>query len=99
MTCMGILAWIILGLIAGGIAKALHPGPDPGGIIVTMLIGICGAFLGGLAGRAIFGRGITGVNLSSLLLAIGGSFLLLVLYRAGTNRASRISKQRPTGVT
>ena len=44
---MGILAWIVLGLIAGAIAKALMPGKDPGGIIVTMLIGIVGAFIGG----------------------------------------------------
>ena len=48
---MGILAWIVLGLIAGAIAKALMPGKDPGGIIVTMLIGIVGAFIGGFIGN------------------------------------------------
>jgi uncharacterized membrane protein YeaQ/YmgE (transglycosylase-associated protein family) len=92
---MSIFAWIILGLIAGAIAKALHPGPDPGGIIVTMLVGIAGAFLGGLIGHALFGRGVTGFNLSSFLLAIGGSFLLLVLYRWGVQR-SRHGTPGPT---
>ena len=52
---MGILAWIVLGLIAGAIAKAIMPGKDPGGIIVTMLIGIIGAFLGGFLGNMIAG--------------------------------------------
>jgi uncharacterized membrane protein YeaQ/YmgE (transglycosylase-associated protein family) len=89
---MGILAWIILGLIAGAIAKALHPGPDPGGILGTLLVGVLGAFMGGLIGRAIFGHGITGFNLGSFLLAIGGSFLLLVIYRL------IISRTRPRAV-
>jgi uncharacterized membrane protein YeaQ/YmgE (transglycosylase-associated protein family) len=83
---MGIFAWIIMGLVAGAIAKALHPGPDPGGIVVTMLVGIAGAFIGGLIGHLIFGRGITGFNISSFLLAIAGSFVLLVLYRFAVQR-------------
>jgi uncharacterized membrane protein YeaQ/YmgE (transglycosylase-associated protein family) len=78
---MGILSWLILGLIAGAIAKALHPGTDPGGILVTMLIGVVGAFIGGLIGASIAGRGVTGLNLWSILLAVAGSVLLLVLYR------------------
>jgi uncharacterized membrane protein YeaQ/YmgE (transglycosylase-associated protein family) len=78
---MGILSWLILGLIAGAIAKAVHPGPDPGGILVTMLIGVVGAFVGGLIGSAIAGHGVTGFNLWSILLAVVGSVLLLVLYR------------------
>ena len=81
---MSILAWIVLGLIAGAVAKALHPGPDPGGILVTMLIGVVGAFLGGVIGRAVFGVGITGFDGRSFLLAIAGSFLLLVIYRFAT---------------
>jgi uncharacterized membrane protein YeaQ/YmgE (transglycosylase-associated protein family) len=78
---MGIVAWIILGLLAGAIAKAIHPGPDPGGILVTMLIGIVGAFIGGWIGSALLGRGLTGFSLWSLLLAIVGAYLLLVIYR------------------
>jgi uncharacterized membrane protein YeaQ/YmgE (transglycosylase-associated protein family) len=89
MPGMSILAWIILGLLAGAIAKAIHPGPDPGGIIVTMLIGIVGAFVGGFLGSAIFGHGISGFNLWTLLLAIAGAFLLLVIYRAVTSRSYR----------
>lgn len=86
---MSILTWVIFGIIAGAIAKAVHPGPDPGGIIVTMLVGIVGAFIGGLIGQAVFGRGITGFNVSSFMLAVGGSFILLVLYRMGVERSRR----------
>ena len=52
---MGIIAWIIIGLLAGAIAKALMPGKDPGGIIITMLIGIAGGLLGGWLGKVVFG--------------------------------------------
>lgn len=82
---MGILAWIVLGLIAGAIAKAIMPGKDPGGIIVTMLIGIVGAFIGGFLGNMIFSTGgVTGVDFRSILLAIVGSLLLLWIYRMTT---------------
>ena len=81
---MGILAWIVLGLIAGAIAKAIMPGKDPGGIIVTMLIGIVGAFLGGFLGNMITGAGLNGLTLWSILLAVVGSLLLLWIYRMTT---------------
>jgi uncharacterized membrane protein YeaQ/YmgE (transglycosylase-associated protein family) len=81
---MGILAWIVLGLIAGAIAKAIMPGKDPGGLIVTMLIGIVGAFLGGFLGNMITGSGLNGFSLWSILLAIVGAMLLLWIYRAST---------------
>jgi uncharacterized membrane protein YeaQ/YmgE (transglycosylase-associated protein family) len=81
---MGVIAWIVLGLIAGAIAKAIMPGKDPGGIIVTMLIGIVGAFLGGIIGNAIAGQGLNGFSLWSILLAIVGSLILLWIYRAVT---------------
>ena len=81
---MGILAWIVLGLIAGAIAKAIMPGKDPGGIIVTMLIGIVGAFLGGFVGNLISGTGLNGFSLWSILLAVLGSLLLLWIYRMAT---------------
>ena len=81
---MGIIAWIVLGLISGAIAKAIMPGNDPGGIVVTMLIGIVGAFLGGFIGATITGNGLNGFSLWSILPAIVGSLLLLGLYRVST---------------
>ena len=81
---MGIVAWIVLGLIAGAIAKAIMPGRDPGGIIVTILIGIVGAFIDGFIGNLITGTGINGFTLWSIVLAIVGSIVLLWIYRAAT---------------
>jgi uncharacterized membrane protein YeaQ/YmgE (transglycosylase-associated protein family) len=86
---MGILAWVVLGLIAGAIAKALMPGKDPGGIIVTMLIGIVGAFIGGFIGNTLAGSGLNGFSIWSILLAVVGAMLLLWVYRLTTrNRAT-----------
>ncbi|MET9504370.1 GlsB/YeaQ/YmgE family stress response membrane protein [Streptomyces sp. NPDC006259] len=83
---MGIIAWILIGLLAGAIAKLLLPGKDPGGIIVTMLIGVVGGLLGGWLGKVIFGvDSIDGFfDLSTWVAAIVGSLILLVLYRAVT---------------
>ena len=79
---MNIFAWIVFGLIAGAIAKLLMPGRDPGGWIVTMLLGIAGAFVGGWIGAALWGsQGVSGFDMRSFGLAIVGSILLLVLYR------------------
>ncbi|PKN69820.1 MAG: GlsB/YeaQ/YmgE family stress response membrane protein [Deltaproteobacteria bacterium HGW-Deltaproteobacteria-10] len=78
---MGILSWIVMGLIVGILAKLIMPGKDPGGIIITILIGIAGAFLGGYIGSFLGIGTITGFNMVSLLLAIGGALLLLILYR------------------
>lgn len=78
---MGILSWILLGLVAGAIAKALHPGPDPGGWIITILLGIAGAFVGGLIGSLLGLGPVNSFSLPNLLIAIGGSFLILWLYR------------------
>jgi uncharacterized membrane protein YeaQ/YmgE (transglycosylase-associated protein family) len=78
---MGILSWIVMGLIVGALAKFIMPGKDPGGVIITILIGIAGAFVGGFIG-SILGLGtVTGFNVGSFLLAIGGAVLLLILYR------------------
>ncbi|HEV7382742.1 MAG TPA: GlsB/YeaQ/YmgE family stress response membrane protein [Dyadobacter sp.] len=83
---MGILSWIIVGLLAGAIAKALHPGKDPGGFIVTMLIGIAGAVVGGWI-SSFFGYGkVDGFDIGSLFIAILGSVLLLFLYRKFSSR-------------
>ena len=79
-----ILAWCVLGLIAGAIAKAIMPGRDPGGFIVTILIGIVGAFVGGFIGRAVLGRNVDGFNFGSIALAVLGSVLLLWIYRMAT---------------
>ena len=78
---MGILSWIIMGLIVGALAKFIMPGKDPGGIIITILIGIGGAFLGGFIGSFLGIGSVTGFNVMSFLLAIGGAIILLILYR------------------
>jgi uncharacterized membrane protein YeaQ/YmgE (transglycosylase-associated protein family) len=85
---MGIIAFIILGLIAGGIAKALLPGDDPGGIIITGLIGIAGAILGGFLAAALFDADPMDefFDISSWLTAIIGAIVLLVIYRVVTGR-------------
>jgi uncharacterized membrane protein YeaQ/YmgE (transglycosylase-associated protein family) len=85
---MGILTWIIVGLVAGALAKLILPGDDPGGIIVTILIGIAGAIVGGLIASAIGLGGVDGFNIGSLLIAIGGAILLLLIYRMIAGRGS-----------
>src|SRR3954451_20574676 len=84
---MNILAWIVFGLIAGAIAKLLMPGKDPGGWIVTMLLGIAGAFVGGFIGRAIWGsQGVTGFDFGSFGLVVLGAIVLLAIYRMMVGR-------------
>jgi uncharacterized membrane protein YeaQ/YmgE (transglycosylase-associated protein family) len=78
---MGILSWILMGLIVGLLAKWIMPGKDPGGLIITILLGIAGAFVGGFIGSRIGLGTVTGFNIGSILLAIGGAILLLILYR------------------
>jgi uncharacterized membrane protein YeaQ/YmgE (transglycosylase-associated protein family) len=78
---MGFLSWIILGLVAGILAKWIMPGKDGGGMIVTILLGIAGAFVGGWVG-SFFGLGSTdGFNIGSIVTATVGALLLLVIYR------------------
>ncbi len=87
---MGIIGWIILGLVAGAVAKALHPGDDPGGILGTMAVGILGALLGGLIASALdVGELSSFFSVGTWLIAIGGALLLLVLYRAVLGRGRR----------
>ena len=79
---MNILSWILFGLVAGSIAKFIMPGKDPGGCLLTIIIGIVGALIGGFLGTRVFGLGpVTGFNLYSLGLAILGAFLLLLIFR------------------
>jgi uncharacterized membrane protein YeaQ/YmgE (transglycosylase-associated protein family) len=76
---MWIIGWIVFGLIVGAIAKLLMPGRDPGGFIITMLLGIAGAVVGGFIGRAV---GWYGPNdAAGYLMAILGAVVLLLLYR------------------
>jgi uncharacterized membrane protein YeaQ/YmgE (transglycosylase-associated protein family) len=84
---MGWIAWIIFGLVAGAIAKALMPGRDPGGLIVTMLLGIAGAVVGGWIGSALWGSdGVHSFDIRSLMLAIFGAIVLLAIYRVIVGR-------------
>ena len=78
---MGILSWIILGLIVGIIAKFVMPGKDPGGIFITIILGIAGAFIGGFIGSTLGLGSVRGFDIRSLLIAVGGSILLLIIYR------------------
>lgn len=82
MEVMGLLSWILFGLIAGALAKLVMPGNDPGGCIITTIIGIVGAVLGGFLATAMGFGGISGFDLRSLGIAILGSILLLAIYRA-----------------
>jgi uncharacterized membrane protein YeaQ/YmgE (transglycosylase-associated protein family) len=78
---MGFLSWILLGLVVGVLAKWLLPGNDPGGLIVTILIGIAGAVVGGYLATLLGLGAVTGFNLGSLAIAVVGAILLLVVYR------------------
>jgi uncharacterized membrane protein YeaQ/YmgE (transglycosylase-associated protein family) len=81
---MAILGWILFGLIVGAVAKLLMPGRDPGGIIVTMLLGIAGALLGGFVGQALgmYGPG----EAAGFIMSLIGAVALLALYRVFANR-------------
>ena len=86
MQVMGLLSWIVFGLIAGGVAKFLMPGRDPGGCIITMIIGIVGALLGGWVATLFGFGGISGFDFRSLVIAIVGAILLLLLWRMISGR-------------
>lgn len=84
---MGILGWIVFGLIVGAIAKLLMPGRDPGGIIVTMVLGIVGALLGGFIGRAL---GMYSADEpAGFIMALVGAVLVLFIYRISIGRSHR----------
>lgn len=83
---MGILSWIIFGLLAGGLAKFIMPGKDPGGCLITILLGVAGAAVGGWIGTQLgFGR-VDAFDIRSLGLAILGSIFLLLIYRVIRSR-------------
>ncbi len=78
---MGLLSWLVLGLIIGVIAKLLMPGKDPGGFVITIILGITGAIMGGFIGSRIGFGPVSGLDLRSFMIAAGGAILLLVFYR------------------
>jgi uncharacterized membrane protein YeaQ/YmgE (transglycosylase-associated protein family) len=84
---MGILGWILFGLVVGALAKLVMPGKDPGGIIVTMLLGIAGAVLGGFVGRAmgLYDQG----EAAGFVMSFVGAVVLLLLYRMFVGRRRR----------
>ncbi len=83
---MGLISWLIIGLIAGVIGKLVMPGEDPGGFLATIFIGMLGALVGGLIVGVFGGTGVTGINIWSILVAILGAMVLLALYRLVTGR-------------
>lgn len=86
---MGILSWIVVGLIAGLLAKVILPGNNPGGLIATTLIGMAGAVVGGFLIGVLGGAGATGFNVWSILVATLGAMLLLAIYRLFAGNARR----------
>jgi uncharacterized membrane protein YeaQ/YmgE (transglycosylase-associated protein family) len=88
MADYGILIWIVIGGLAGGIAKLLMPGKDPGGCIVTVLLGVAGALLAGWVGRAVGWYGANDQG-AGFIAAIVGAFILLLIYRLVAGRRRR----------
>ena len=85
---MNIIAWIVVGLIGGALAKLLMPGKDPGGVLLTILLGIAGAILGGLLSVAIgIGNGVDDFDIGTIFLSVVGTMLLLGAYRLVTREA------------
>lgn len=78
---MGIVTWIVLGLIAGILAKFLMPGNDPGGLVITIVLGIVGAMLGGFIATQLGFGDISGFDIRSVGIAVGGALVLLFAYR------------------
>jgi len=78
---IGIISWIVVGLIAGVLAKLIMPGRDPGGFLLTIVIGMIGALVGGFIVQLLGGTGLTGFSLWSILVATIGSIILLAIYR------------------
>jgi uncharacterized membrane protein YeaQ/YmgE (transglycosylase-associated protein family) len=79
---MGILSWIVMGLIVGVLAKFIMPGRDPGGFVITVALGIGGAFVGGYIGSFLGIGAVSGINVASIFIATLGAIVLLALYRA-----------------
>jgi len=85
---MGFFSWILMGLIVGLLAKWIMPGDDPGGIFLTILLGVAGAFVGGFIGTTLGMGSVSGFNLGSLALAVGGALLILWGHRKLRGKSS-----------
>lgn len=85
---IGIISWIVVGLIAGILGKLIMPGRDPSGFLLTIVIGMIGALVGGLIVQLLGGTGLTGFSIWSILVATLGAIILLAIYRmfAGSRR-------------
>ena len=81
---MGILLWAVFGLIAGAIAKYLIPGNAPGGIVATIILGVVGAVVGGFLGTLLGFGNISGFDLRSMVLAVGGGLVVVLIYGLAT---------------
>jgi uncharacterized membrane protein YeaQ/YmgE (transglycosylase-associated protein family) len=86
---VGLFLWIVFGLIAGALAKWIMPGPDPGGCVVTTLLGVGGACVGGYLGVLVGFGDITGFDLRSMALAVVGAIVILAVYRMLVGRTVR----------
>ena len=78
---IGVISWIVVGLIAGLLGKLIMPGRDPGGFLITIVIGMIGVLVGGFVVQLLGGTGVTGFNIWSILVATLGAIILLALYR------------------
>jgi uncharacterized membrane protein YeaQ/YmgE (transglycosylase-associated protein family) len=93
---MGILSWLVIGLIAGVLAKWIVPGKDPGGIVVTIAIGIVGAIVAGFVTSLVLGQDyVTGINIISVIVATLGAILLLIVYRLVMQQRGTTSSSPP----
>lgn len=85
---MSIIAWLVLGLLAGWIANMLMSS-GRGGLVADLLLGVVGAFVGGFIGSALFGADVSGLNFTSIVLAVLGAVVVVAIYRAFTHQAIR----------
>jgi uncharacterized membrane protein YeaQ/YmgE (transglycosylase-associated protein family) len=83
---IGIVSWIVVGLIAGLLGKVIMPGRDPGGFLLTIVIGMIGAIVGGFVVQLLGGAGVTGFNIWSILVATLGAIILLAIFRVFASR-------------
>jgi uncharacterized membrane protein YeaQ/YmgE (transglycosylase-associated protein family) len=88
---ISLIVWIVIGFLAGFIAKAIMPGPDGGGFILTTILGIVGAIVGGFIGRSVFDTGAAndGFSLMGFIFAVIGAIIVLAIYRLATGRSLR----------
>ncbi len=89
---MGCFAWVVFGLLAGFLAKLVMPGKDKGGLVMTLILGVCGAMLGGYLGTLAGFGNTSEFSLRSLLLAVAGSLILLMIYRIFTGKRGKAKK-------